>query len=101
MGPLLAPKVHSHFLGLWPGTSRPRRRGVCFTYREESTVDILTIALIVIAVLALSGWGYGTYVSRPTAAPGTVVEASPAWVNPPGVIGLIVVVGVIVMLATG
>jgi hypothetical protein len=66
-------------------------------------MDLLILALIIIAVVALSGWGYGTYVSRPAAAPapGTVVEAPAAWVNPIGLIGALAVVGVIIMLATG
>lgn len=66
-------------------------------------MDVLTIALIIIAVLALGGWGYGNYVYRPAApaAPGAVVEGPAPWVNPLGVVGLLVVIALVVMLATG
>jgi hypothetical protein len=65
-------------------------------------MDPLTILLIVVAVLALSGWGYGSYAVRPAPGPATTeVVAGPAWVSPLGIIGLIAVVGVIIMLATG
>jgi hypothetical protein len=63
-------------------------------------MDPLLIALIVLVVIALSGWGYGTY-SRPVVAPGAVVEAGPAWVSPLGIIGLLAVIAVIAMLVTG
>lgn len=62
-------------------------------------MDLLTILLIVVALLAISGWGYGTYYVRP--APGTAVEAPVAWVNPVGIIALLAVVGIVVMLSTG
>jgi len=66
-------------------------------------MDILAIVLIIVAVLALGGWGYGTYAYRPAvpAAPGAVVAGPAPWVNPLGIIGLLVVIGLIVMLATG
>jgi hypothetical protein len=64
-------------------------------------MDILTIALIIVAVLALSGWGYGTYAARPAVPAGAVVEGPAPWVNPLGIIGLLVVVGLLVMLLTG
>ena len=49
----------------------------------------LIVALIMLAVLSMGGWGYGTYVARPAAAPGTVVEGPATWVNPLGVIGML------------
>jgi hypothetical protein len=64
-------------------------------------MDILAIVLIVVAVLALSGWGYGTYAARPAVPAGAVVEGPAPWVNPLGIIGLLVVVAVVVMLLTG
>ncbi|MBY0514076.1 MAG: hypothetical protein K2P78_09225 [Gemmataceae bacterium] len=63
-------------------------------------MDPLLIGLIVLAVIALSGWGYGTYGVRPAAGT-TEVVAAPAWATPLGVVGLIVVVGAVVMLVTG
>jgi hypothetical protein len=54
----------------------------------------LTILLIVLIVLALGGFGYGYY-SVP-------VGGAPAgWVNPMGVVGLILVILLILMLTTG
>jgi hypothetical protein len=64
-------------------------------------MDILTLSLIILAVIALSGWGYGTYGVRPAPGATTEVVAAPAWATPLGLIGLIVVVGVVVMLLTG
>jgi hypothetical protein len=64
-------------------------------------MDILAIVLIVVAVLALSGWGYGTYAARPAAPAGAVVEGPGPWVNPLGIIGLLLVVGLVIMLLTG
>lgn len=64
-------------------------------------MDPLLIALIIVAVIALGGWGYGSYAVRPAPGATTEVVAAPAWVSPLGIIGLIVVVGIIVMLLTG
>jgi hypothetical protein len=64
-------------------------------------MDPLTVLLIVVAVLALSGWGYGTYYTRPVAAPRTEVVTAPGWVSPVGIIGLLAVIGVVLMLLTG
>jgi hypothetical protein len=63
-------------------------------------MDPLLIVLIIVAIIALSGWGYGTYTTR--AAPATTeVVTAPAWVSPLGIIGLIAIVGLIAMLVTG
>jgi hypothetical protein len=63
-------------------------------------VDPLLILLIIVAVIAMSGWGYGTYTTR--AAPAqTEVVAAPGWVTPLGFIGLLAIVGLLVMLLTG
>ena len=67
-------------------------------------MDLLLIALIVVAVLALSGWGYGYYSARPVAV--TDVSAAPAagpspLINLIGVLGLIALVAFIVLWATG
>lgn len=64
-------------------------------------MDPLLIVLIIVAVIALGGWGYGTYGVAPAPGPRTEVVAGPGWVNPVGILGLIVVVGIIVMLTTG
>jgi hypothetical protein len=64
-------------------------------------MDPLLIALIIVAVIALGGWGYGNYAVRPAPGATTEVVATPGWVSPLGIIGLIVVVGIIVMLLTG
>jgi hypothetical protein len=67
-------------------------------------MDLLLIALIVVAVLALSGWGYGYYAARPVAV--TDVSAAPASGPSPlvhliGILGLLAIVAFIVLLATG
>ena len=67
-------------------------------------MDLLLIALIVVAVLALSGWGYGYYSARPVVVSDTA--AAPAAGPSPivtmiGVIGLIALVAFIVLWATG
>ena len=65
-------------------------------------MDLITITLLVLAVLALVGWGYGSYARRPV----TVVESAPASAPAPGltllgIIGLILIVAFVVLLATG
>ena len=67
-------------------------------------MDLLLIALIVVAVLALSGWGYGYYSARPVAV--TDVSAAPAagpspFIHLIGILGLVAIVAFIVLLATG
>jgi hypothetical protein len=64
-------------------------------------MDPLLIALIIVAIIALGGWGYGTHSVRPAPGATTEVVSAPAWVSPLGIIGLIVVVGIVVMLLTG
>jgi hypothetical protein len=64
-------------------------------------MDILTLALIVVAVIALSGWGYGYYVARPATAGDVVAAPAPGYASPLGIIGLLVVVAVVAMLLTG
>jgi hypothetical protein len=67
-------------------------------------MEILWIALIVVAIIALSGWGYGTYYA---ARPVAVADAAPApagtspLITMIGVIGLIALVAFVVMWATG
>jgi len=65
-------------------------------------MDALTITLLVLALLAIGSWGYGSYGVR--AAPGTVVETGPG-PNPGitllGIVGLILLVAFVVLLATG
>ena len=57
-------------------------------------MDPLMIGLIILAVVALSGWGYGTYSVRPAPGATTEVVSAPAWATPLGMIGLLVVIGV-------
>ena len=65
-------------------------------------MDPITLTILIIAILALGGWGYGYY-TRP--ATGTVVESGPAPAAPGlsllGIIGLILLVAFVVLLATG
>ena len=60
---------------------------------------ILLVVLLVVAVLALGSWGYGSYAARP--APGAVVEPGSGWINILGLIGLVLLVAVVVLWATG
>jgi hypothetical protein len=65
-------------------------------------MDIITITLLVLAGMALVGWGYGYYAARPV----TVVESAPApaparGLTLLGIIGLILIVAFVVLLATG
>ena len=65
-------------------------------------MDILTIALLVLAVVALSGWGVGYYVSRPVGGP--VIEPAPApapLLNIIGLLGFGLLVAFAVLLLTG
>jgi hypothetical protein len=59
-------------------------------------MDIVTIALIVLIVLALGGWGYGTYYAAPVGG----APASPMF-NILGLLALILIVALVVLLATG
>ena len=64
-------------------------------------MDLLTITLLVLGVLALAAGGYGYY-ARP--APTTVVEAAPApvaWLTLLGIVALILLVAFVVLLLTG
>jgi hypothetical protein len=62
-------------------------------------MDLLLLLLIVVALLSMGGWGYGTYYTRAPAT--TEVVTAPGWVSPMGIIGLIAIVGVLLMLTTG
>jgi len=65
-------------------------------------MDILTIALLVLAILALSGWGVGYYVARPAVGP--VVEPAPSsapLVHIVGIIGIGLLIGFAVLMITG
>jgi hypothetical protein len=62
-------------------------------------MDILILLLIVLAVVSIGSWGYGTY-GRTSVADGPVAPG-PGWVNPMGIIGLILLVGLVMMLFTG
>ena len=63
-------------------------------------MDILLIVLIALVVLSLGGWGYGYY-GRPAVGPGVEPMDPAGWVNPMGVIGLLLLVGLVVWLLTG
>ena len=67
-------------------------------------MDLTLIALIVLAVLALSGWGFGYYAARPVAV--SDASAAPAAGPSPtihllGVVGLLALIAFVVMWATG
>jgi hypothetical protein len=69
--------------------------------KKENNMDPLLIALIILAVVALGGWGYGTYAVRPAPAATTEVVSAPGWATPLGIIGLVVVAVVLVSLMAG
>ena len=58
-------------------------------------MGIVTIALIVLLILALGGFGYGRYYAGP------VGEPVPGYANPLGVVAAILVVLLIFWLLTG
>jgi len=63
-------------------------------------MDAITLILLIVAILALSGAGYGYYNTRPAA--GTVVETGPGpGITLLGIVGLILLIAFIVLLATG
>lgn len=65
-------------------------------------MDIITISILILAVLALGSWGYGSYVVQP--APGTVVQTAPSGspgLSLLGILGLILLVAFVVLIATG
>jgi hypothetical protein len=58
-------------------------------------MDPITILMIVLIVLALGGWGYGSYAGPPAGGgPSPLVSSL-------GILALILIVAFIVMLATG
>jgi hypothetical protein len=64
-------------------------------------MDIITITLLVLAILALASWGFGTYAARPAAGV-EVVSAGPSpLIAMLGVIGLILLVAFLVLILTG
>ena len=65
-------------------------------------MDIITISLLVLAILAIAGWGAGSYAARPTqgVAVETVAGPSPL-ISFLGIIGLILLVAFVVLLLTG
>ena len=63
-------------------------------------MDPLLILLIIVAVIAVSGWGYGTYTTRAVPVQTEVVSA-PGWVSPLGILGLLAIIALAVMLFTG
>jgi hypothetical protein len=63
-------------------------------------MDPLLILLIIVAIIALSGWGYGTYTTRAVPAQTEIVTA-PAWISPLGILGLLAIVALVAMFVTG
>lgn len=63
-------------------------------------MDPLLILLIIVAIIALSGWGYGTYTTRAVPVQTEVVTA-PAWTSPLGILGLLAIVALVAMFVTG
>jgi len=64
-------------------------------------MDPLLVILIVVAVIAMSGWGYGYYTARPVVTTGDVVAGPAPWVSPAGVIGLLAIIALAAMLFSG
>lgn len=65
-------------------------------------MDFLTLLLILVALFALTGWGYGTYRARRPVPAG--VEAAPparGWTAPLGTIGFLALILVVLMILTG
>ena len=67
-------------------------------------MDAITITLLVLAILAIAGWGLGSFAARP--APVVVSESAPVATGSPllsllGIVGLILLVAFIVLLLTG
>lgn len=89
-----------------PEASAKRRspKPVFALRKGKNTMDAILLIVLVAAILALSGWGYGYYYTRPVpgdaVAPGPVAGPSP-FVNMVGVLGLILLVGFVIMWATG
>jgi hypothetical protein len=64
-------------------------------------MDVITIAFLVLAILALGGWGYGYLTAVPV--PGRVAGNAPGpalGITLLGIIGLILLVAYLVLLAT-
>jgi len=64
-------------------------------------MDPLLLVLIIVAIIALSGWGYGTYTTRPAPGATTEVVTAPVWVNPLGILAALAIIGLLIMLITG
>jgi hypothetical protein len=67
-------------------------------------MDMLLIALMIVAALALCGWAYGYYAYyRPIAAAGggETAAAMPTWVNLLGMIAFLAVMTIAVMWLGG
>jgi len=58
-------------------------------------MSLLLIILIVVALLALSGWGYGYYSARPVVVTDTAAPAA----GPSPVISVIGVIGLLALIA--
>lgn len=65
-------------------------------------MDLLLIGILIVAILAMGGWGYSYYTARPAVE---VVPAPAAGPSPLihllGLVGLILLVAFVVMLITG
>jgi hypothetical protein len=64
-------------------------------------MDLLLLILIVLAVISISGWGYGTYGYRAVPAGDVVAAPAPGWASPLGILGVLLLVGLLMMLFTG
>jgi hypothetical protein len=62
-------------------------------------MDPVLIVLAVLALLALSGWGYGY--TRPPSLAGGAGPARARWVHPLGALGLFLAALIVLVLVTG
>ena len=64
-------------------------------------MDPITLLLLIIVILALGSWGYGSYTVRPGPGVTEPVGGPAPWVNPIGAIGLLLLIVLLVVLFTG
>lgn len=62
-------------------------------------MDLLTLLLIVVAIVAILGWGFGTYSVPPAPVTGAVAQPV-GWTAPVGIIGVLAIIAIIMMLVT-
>ncbi len=77
-------------------------RGTALAPQGTNALDIVTLTILVVAILAIAGWGYGSYAARPVTVAETGTAPAPApGLTLLGIVGLILIVAFVVLLATG